>query len=75
MRFTQSLRWTLLFKIFYNTNAQVAWFECTATIDDVMVRSAWYYIACGGCKTKATKGPTTLMCKKCGKAEVAGVAE
>ncbi|KAL0789729.1 hypothetical protein Bca101_005975 [Brassica carinata] len=24
---------------------------------------------------KATKGPTTLMCKKCGKAEVTGVAE
>ncbi|KAF2577980.1 hypothetical protein F2Q68_00004903 [Brassica cretica] len=54
---------------------RVARFECTATIDDVMLRSAWYYIACGGCKTKATKGPTTLMCKKFGKAEVAGVAE
>ena len=37
--------------------------------------SAWYYIACGGCKTKATKGPTTLMCKKCGKAEITGAAE
>ncbi|CAF2040004.1 unnamed protein product [Brassica napus] len=48
---------------------------CTATIDDVGHGSAWYYIACGGCKTKVTKGPTTLMCKKCGKAEVAGVAE
>ncbi|CAF2039879.1 unnamed protein product [Brassica napus] len=48
---------------------------CTATIDDVGHGSAWYYIACGGCKTKVTKGPTTLMCKKCGKAEVADVAE
>ncbi|CAN6852003.1 unnamed protein product [Brassica oleracea] len=57
------------------TNTQVAWFECTTTIDDVVHGSAWYYISCGGCKTKATKGPTTLMCKKCGKAEVTGVAE
>ncbi|KAG2256204.1 hypothetical protein Bca52824_075498 [Brassica carinata] len=51
--------------------SRVAWFECTTTIDDVGHGLAWYYIACGGCKTKATKGPTTLMCKKCGKAEVA----
>ncbi|KAL0652081.1 hypothetical protein Bca4012_094772 [Brassica carinata] len=57
------------------TKAEVAWFECTATIDDVVRGCAWYYIACGVCKTKATKGPTTLMCKKCGKAEIAGVAE
>lgn len=61
--------------IFHITITQVAWFECTATIDDVVHGSAWYYIACGGCKTKATKGPTTVMCKKCGKAEVVGVAE
>ncbi|XP_056843620.1 uncharacterized protein LOC108806448 isoform X2 [Raphanus sativus] len=51
---------------------QVAWFECTATI---VHGSAWYYVACGGCHTKATKGPTSLMCKKCGKAEVAGVPQ
>ncbi|XP_013589303.1 PREDICTED: uncharacterized protein LOC106297646 [Brassica oleracea var. oleracea] len=55
--------------------AKVDWFECTATIDDVVRDSAWYYIACGGCKTKATKGPTTLMCKKCGKTEITGAAE
>ncbi|CAN6858873.1 unnamed protein product [Brassica oleracea] len=55
--------------------AKVAWFECTATIDDVVRDSAWYYIACGGCKTKATKGPTTLMCKKCGKTEITGAAD
>ncbi|XP_013694445.1 uncharacterized protein LOC106398439 [Brassica napus] len=55
--------------------AKVAWFEYTTTIDDVVRDSAWYYIACGGCKTKATKGPTTLMCKKCGKAEITGAAE
>ncbi|KAF3546954.1 hypothetical protein DY000_02007388 [Brassica cretica] len=64
-----------IFSYIKQEGAKVAWFECTATIDDVMLRSAWYYISCGGCKTKATKGPTTLMCKKCGKAEVAGVAE
>uniref|UniRef100_A0A0D3CS73 Replication factor A C-terminal domain-containing protein n=1 Tax=Brassica oleracea var. oleracea TaxID=109376 RepID=A0A0D3CS73_BRAOL len=44
--------------------ANVVWFECTATIDDIVHDSAWYYTACGGCKTKATKGPTTLMFKK-----------
>ncbi|KAF3510133.1 hypothetical protein F2Q69_00009703 [Brassica cretica] len=54
---------------------QVAWFECTSTIDDIVRDSAWYYIACGGCKTKVTKGPTTLMCKKCGKTEIVGAAE
>ncbi|KAF8099654.1 hypothetical protein N665_0240s0027 [Sinapis alba] len=64
-----------LFSYIKQEGAKVAWFECTATIDNVVHGSAWYYIACGGCKTKATKGATTLMCKKCGKAEVAGVAE
>ena len=73
IRFTHSLRCLIYLCNF--TITQVAWFECIATINDVVHRSAWYYIACGGCKTKATKGPTTLMCKKCGKAEVAGVAE
>ncbi|CAG7861274.1 unnamed protein product [Brassica rapa] len=64
-----------LFTYIKQEGSKVAWFECTATIDDVGHGSAWYYVACGGCKTKVTKGPTTLMCKKCGKAEVAGVAE
>nr|VDD63637.1 unnamed protein product [Brassica oleracea] len=49
--------------------------KCTATIDDIVRNSAWYYIACGGCKTKATKGPITIMCKKCGKTEIVGAAE
>ncbi|CAF1748895.1 unnamed protein product [Brassica napus] len=53
----------------------VAWFECTATIGDVAHGSSWYYIGCGGCHTKATKGPTSLMCKKCGKTEIVGVAQ
>ncbi|CAN6901382.1 unnamed protein product [Brassica oleracea] len=64
-----------LFSYIKHEGSKVAWFECTATIDDVVHGSAWYYISCGGCKTKATKGHTTLMCKKCGKAEVTGVPE
>lgn len=64
-----------LFSYMKQKEAKVAWFECRATIDDVVRGSAWYYIACGDCKTKATKGPTTLMCKKCGKTEISGVAE
>ncbi|KAG2295286.1 hypothetical protein Bca52824_041955 [Brassica carinata] len=51
----------------------VAWFECTTTVDAVVHGSPWYYIGCGVCHTKATKGPTSLMCKKCGKHEIDGV--
>ncbi|KAF3539172.1 hypothetical protein F2Q69_00021533 [Brassica cretica] len=40
---------------------KVAWFECTATIDDVVCGSPWYYISCGGCNSKAFKGPTSLI--------------
>ncbi|KAL0804195.1 hypothetical protein Bca101_096685 [Brassica carinata] len=56
-------------------DSDVAWFECTTTIDDVVHGSGWYYTGCGVCHTKATKGPTTLMCKKCGKSEIDGVAQ
>ncbi|CAN7024785.1 unnamed protein product [Brassica oleracea var. botrytis] len=52
-----------------------AFFECTATIDDVVHGSTWYYISCSGCHTKATKGPNSLMCSKCGKVNIAGVAQ
>ncbi|CAH8329028.1 unnamed protein product [Eruca vesicaria subsp. sativa] len=52
------------------TASRVAWFQCTATIDDVVHGAGWYYIGCRECHTKAIKGPTTLMCKKCGKHEV-----
>uniref|UniRef100_A0A0D3CQD8 Uncharacterized protein n=2 Tax=Brassica oleracea TaxID=3712 RepID=A0A0D3CQD8_BRAOL len=52
-----------------------AFFECTATIDDVVHDSTWYYISCSGCHTKATKGPTSLMCSKCGKVNIDGVAQ
>ncbi|KAL0808171.1 hypothetical protein Bca101_100663 [Brassica carinata] len=64
-----------LFTYIKKENANVAWFECTATIDHVVSGAAWYYISCGVCHTKATKGPKSLMCKKCGKAEIAGVPE
>ncbi|CAF1820160.1 unnamed protein product [Brassica napus] len=53
----------------------VAWFKCIATIGDVVHGSSWYYIGCGVCHTKATKGPTSLMCKKCGKTSIVGVAQ
>nr|VDD33718.1 unnamed protein product [Brassica oleracea] len=64
-----------LFSYIKQETAKVAWFECTATIDDVLHGSPWYYISCGGCNTKATKGPTSLVCtnKKCSKSEVVGV--
>ncbi|CAN6886027.1 unnamed protein product [Brassica oleracea] len=64
-----------LFSYMNQAAAKVTWFECTATIDDVVHGSGWYYIGCGVCHTKATKGPTTLMCKKCGKSEIDGVAQ
>ncbi|KAF3508135.1 hypothetical protein F2Q69_00008297 [Brassica cretica] len=53
-------------------NAEV----CTATIDDVVHGSTWYYIACSGCHTKVTKGPTSMICtnSKRGKVNVARVA-
>ncbi|CAF2127394.1 unnamed protein product [Brassica napus] len=49
-----------LFSYIKNETSKVAWFECTATIDDVIQGSAWYYISCGGCNSKAVKGPTSL---------------
>ncbi|CAN7132739.1 unnamed protein product [Brassica rapa subsp. narinosa] len=64
-----------LFSYMKQEDAKVAWFECIATIADVVHGSSWYYIGCGGCHTKATKGPTTLMCRKCGKTEIVGDAQ
>ncbi|CDY69641.1 BnaCnng64570D [Brassica napus] len=58
-----------------STKVQLGFFECTATIDDVVHGSTWYYISCSGCHTKATKDPTSLMCSKCGKVNIAGVAQ
>ncbi|KAF3585413.1 hypothetical protein F2Q69_00031329 [Brassica cretica] len=61
-----------LFSYMNQASSKVAWFECTSTIDDVVHGSGWYYIGCGVCHTKTTKGPTTLMCRKCGKSEIDG---
>ncbi|CDY62995.1 BnaCnng41260D [Brassica napus] len=64
-----------LFSYMKQDATKVAWFECIATIGDVVHGSGWYYIGCGVCHTKATKGSTTLMCKKCGKSDIVGVAQ
>ncbi|KAH0888771.1 hypothetical protein HID58_051200 [Brassica napus] len=56
-------------------NAKEASFDCIATIDDVKRDSTWYYIGCSGCQTKATRGSSSLMCAKCGKTNVSGVAK
>ncbi|KAF8081785.1 hypothetical protein N665_0867s0007 [Sinapis alba] len=61
-----------IFSYIDQPDAKAALFECTATIDDVVHGSAWYYIGCGGCKTKAIKGATSLMCPKCEKDGIAG---
>ncbi|CAN6900815.1 unnamed protein product [Brassica oleracea] len=64
-----------LFSYIKQEAAKVAWFECTTTVDAVFHVSPWYYIGCGVCHTKAIKGPTSLMCKKCGKHEVDAVPQ
>ncbi|CAF1954530.1 unnamed protein product, partial [Brassica napus] len=64
-----------IFTYIKQESAKETFFECTATIDDVYHGSAWYYIVCSGCNTKATKGTTSLMCAKCGKVNIAGVAQ
>ncbi|KAL0682547.1 hypothetical protein Bca4012_049394 [Brassica carinata] len=66
-----------LFSYIKQETAKVAWFECTATIDDVLHGSPWYYLSWGGCNTKATKEPTSLVCtnKKCANSEVVGVPQ
>ncbi|CAN6934041.1 unnamed protein product [Brassica oleracea] len=66
-----------IFSYIKQEHAKDAFFECTATIDDVVHGSAWYYIACSGCHTKVTKGPTSMICtnSKCWKVNVSGVAQ
>ncbi|KAL0717788.1 hypothetical protein Bca4012_067110 [Brassica carinata] len=70
---TETVTMGELFSYIKQEAAKVAWFECTTTVDAVVHGSPWYYIGCGVCHTKATKGPTSLMCKKCGKHEIDGV--
>ncbi|KAG2251801.1 hypothetical protein Bca52824_081937 [Brassica carinata] len=66
-----------IFSYIKQEHAKDAFFKCTATIDDVVHGSAWYYIACSGCHTKVTKGPTSMICtnSKCWKVNVSGVAQ
>ncbi|CAG7906227.1 unnamed protein product [Brassica rapa] len=64
-----------IFSYIKQDSAKDAFFECTATIDDVVHGSAWYYIACSGCHS--TKGPTSMVCTntKCEKVNTTGVAQ
>ncbi|KAF8093630.1 hypothetical protein N665_0382s0019 [Sinapis alba] len=64
-----------IFAYIKQEKAKEASFDCIATINDVERASAWYYIACSGCHTKATGGPSSLMCAKCGNTNVTGVAK
>ncbi|KAG5402792.1 hypothetical protein IGI04_008911 [Brassica rapa subsp. trilocularis] len=66
-----------IFSYIKQESAKDAFFECTATINDVVHDSGWYYIACSGCNTKVTNGATSMICTniKCEKINVAGVAQ
>ncbi|KAH0870176.1 hypothetical protein HID58_077198 [Brassica napus] len=66
-----------IFSYMTQESAKAAFFECTATIDDVVHGSPWYYIACSGCHSKATNGPSSLICTntKCEKVTTTGVPE
>ncbi|KAH0863540.1 LOW QUALITY PROTEIN: hypothetical protein HID58_080751, partial [Brassica napus] len=45
------------------------------TIDDVERDSNWYYIAGSDCQTKVNRGPTSLICPKCGNVKATGAAK
>ncbi|XP_018477439.1 replication protein A 70 kDa DNA-binding subunit B isoform X2 [Raphanus sativus] len=64
-----------IFAYMKQDSAKPTFFECTATIDDVVHDAAWYYIGCSSCKSKATRGATSLMCGKCGKNDITGEAQ
>ncbi|CAN7095473.1 unnamed protein product [Brassica rapa subsp. narinosa] len=66
-----------IFSYIKQESAKDAFFECTATINDVVHDSGWYYIACSGCNTKVTNGATSMICTNinCEKIYVAGVAQ
>ncbi|XP_013588894.1 PREDICTED: uncharacterized protein LOC106297160 [Brassica oleracea var. oleracea] len=54
--------------------AKIAYVDCIATIDDVKLGTEWYYIACKDCQTKLNRGPTTMLCPKCGNENATAVA-
>ncbi|KAG2280159.1 hypothetical protein Bca52824_051379 [Brassica carinata] len=43
--------------------AQVAYFDCIATIDDFKLGTEWYYIACKNCQTKLNRGHNIALSK------------
>ncbi|KAL0650987.1 hypothetical protein Bca4012_093678 [Brassica carinata] len=47
----------------------------SGTIDDVERDSNWYYIAGSDCQTKVNRGPTSLICPKCGNVKATGAAK
>ncbi|KAF3497191.1 hypothetical protein DY000_02053792 [Brassica cretica] len=49
-----------IFSYIKQETAKDAFFECTATIDDVVHGSSWYYIACSGCHS-ARPNPTARL--------------
>ncbi|CAH8386884.1 unnamed protein product [Eruca vesicaria subsp. sativa] len=49
--------------------------KVTVSSGKVAASSADKGKGCGVCHTKATKGATTLTCKKCGKSEIVGVPQ
>ncbi|KAG2281778.1 hypothetical protein Bca52824_052998 [Brassica carinata] len=63
--------------IFSYMTQESAKVKCTATIDDVVHGSPWYYIACSECHSKATNDPSSLICTntKCGKVNTADVPQ
>ncbi|KAL0817612.1 hypothetical protein Bca101_074056 [Brassica carinata] len=66
-----------IFSYMSQESAKDAFFECTATIDDVVHGSSWYYIGCSECHSKVTKGTNSLICTnaKCAKVNTTGVAQ
>ncbi|KAG5411553.1 hypothetical protein IGI04_007872 [Brassica rapa subsp. trilocularis] len=66
-----------IFSYMTQESAKDVFFECTATIDDVVHGSAWYYIGCSACHSKTTKGATSLICTntRCEKVNTTGVAQ
>ncbi|CAF2146660.1 unnamed protein product [Brassica rapa subsp. trilocularis] len=41
---------------------------------ELRLGTEWYYIACKDCQTKLNRGPTTMLCPKCGNENATAVA-
>nr|VDC94998.1 unnamed protein product [Brassica rapa] len=42
---------------------------------ELRLGTEWYYIACKDCQTKLNRGPTTMLCPKCGNENATAVAK